>query len=635
MCGIAGFLADRPDPAILELMCQQLRHRGPDGQGSWVAGGVALGHRRLSIIDVAGGAQPLGNETGSLQIVFNGEIYNYRELRQRLIEKGHRFATRSDTEVIVHLYEEAGEQTPEFLQGMFAFAIWDVERKHLFLARDRLGEKPLYYSSAIPHLQFCFASELKALAVLPGFQKSLNVTALADYLALSYVPDPKSIYAGVNRLSPGCSLTVTRSGTRLRRYWQCSFPETKRRDFDEAVDELRELARGAVRGQLMSEVPIGAFLSGGLDSSSIAGLAAASLSEPVRTFSIGFSSDRFDELPFARMAAARHHTDHRERIVTSSIEEMLPVLVRQYDEPFADSSAIPMLYLAKLTRESVSVALSGDGADEVFAGYRHHLRGVTEERIRGLLPGPAGGFLLGAASRCCPDFQSFPGGIRPKAFLENLATNPADAYFNAVAAFRDEGLAKILAPEIRAQLRDYSPREQFHEKFRARTGLPVLEQMQAVDMETYLPGDILVKVDRATMAWSLESRAPWLDHRIVEFAGSLPPEFKLRGRNRKRILRAAMSPYLPNAIVNRRKHGFEVPLAEWLRSGLRTIFEGAVFDFGGERLLDLNAVRQLWGEHQSQSRNHGRKLWTIFILAMWSRHWLDGQSVQYSPSSES
>ncbi len=607
-------------------MCRQLQHRGPDGAGEWLSDEAALGHRRLSIIDVAGGGQPLGNETGAIQIVFNGEIYNYRDLRRRLIEKGHRFSTDSDTEVIVHLYEEEGEHAPQFLQGMFAFALWDAPRHELFLARDRLGEKPLYYARSVAGFRFCFASELKALTVIPGFEGRVDVTALADYLSLSYVPDPKSIYAGVHKLPPGHSLTVARNGVRLRRYWECPFPSTKRRSFDESVGELQSLAKDAVQRQMMSEVPIGAFLSGGLDSSSIAALAAEGSTDPVRTFSIGFSSDRFNELPYARMAAQRHHTDHRERVVTASMHEMLPVLIRHHDEPFADSSAIPMLYLSKLAREWVTVALSGDGADEVFAGYRHQARAVTEQRIRGLFPGASSRRLLRLASRWSP--RTFPGGVRPRAFVENLAATPADAYFNAMAAFSDEGLLRVLAPGIRSQLAGYSPRDQFHEKFKARAGLPILEQFQSVDMETYLAGDILVKVDRTSMAYSLESRAPWLDHRIVEFAGSLPTDFKLQGSNRKRILRAAMAPYLPGPIVSRRKQGFEVPLAEWLRTSLRTTFEQAVFHANGERFLDLSAVRLLWAEHQTGQANHGRRLWSVLVLAMWSSHWLDHQAVQ-------
>ena len=626
MCGIAGFLADRPDLATLKSMCRQLEHRGPDGNGVWLSDEAALGHRRLSIIDVAGGAQPLANETGSVLIVFNGEIYNYRDLRRQLIGKGHRFSTDSDTEVIVHLYEEEGEDAPAFLQGMFAFALWDASRHELFLARDRLGEKPLYYTYSVPDYRFCFASEVKALTVVPGFESRVDVTALADYLALSYVPDPKSIYVGVNKLPPAHSLTVGRGGVRLRRYWQCPFPSIKRRSFDESAGELQTLAKDAVQRQMMSEVPIGAFLSGGLDSSSIAALAAEGSTEPVRTFSIGFSSDRFNELPFARMAAERHHTHHRERVVTASMREMLPVLIRHHDEPFADSSAIPMLYLSKLAREWVTVALSGDGADEVFAGYRHQARAVTEERIRGLFSGPISRRLLGLASGWSP--QSFPGGIRPRAFVENIAATPADAYFNAMAAFSDEGLLRVLAPEIRAQLQGYSPRDRFREKFRACADLPILEQFQSVDMETYLAGDILVKVDRTSMAYSLESRAPWLDHRIVEFAGSLPPDFKLRGRNRKRILRAAMSPYLPEAIVSRRKQGFEVPLAEWLEPA----YEQRSNRPSSAPMRNDSSTCEPFAcsgrNTRPGKRIFGRKLWSILVLAMWSTHWLDHQSVQ-------
>jgi len=622
MCGIAGFLTrpgERPDRDLAVRMCDRLAHRGPDAAGYYFEGPAALGHRRLSIIDLSGGDQPLGNEDGSLQVVFNGEIYNYQELRQELEDKGHRFSTRSDTETLVHLYEEEGERMPERLNGMFAFAIWDARRQELFLARDRFGKKPLYYAAGAAGLRFCFASELKALTALPGFDNAVSARSVANFLSLSYVPDPDSVYEGVFKLPPGHSLLAAESGLRLRRYWAPRFERNEAAKFPDTVEEIRALAADAVKRRLMSDVPLGAFLSGGVDSSAVTGMMADS--GRVKTFSIGFTNERYNELPYARRVAERYSTDHHERVVAPEIAEMLDKLAEHYDEPFGDSSAIPTLYLSRLTRERVTVALSGDGADEIFGGYRRYYFGGLEERLRARFPGWFRRSVIRLAGRLYPQVDYLPQPLRAKTLLTNLSHEIGDAYFRAMSHFRDGELTAVLAPELRRALGGHSPRTEFRQRFEAVRHLAPLEQMQAVDFATWLPGDILVKADRATMAYSLESRSPWLDYRLCEAACRIPAEWKMRGRIGKYIFKRAVEPWVPSELVSRRKMGFSMPLAEWFRGGLRPAFQALALDPCMERYLWLPEVRRIWDEHQSGRRNHGQRLWNVLMLAAWAaRH---------------
>ncbi|MBI1787494.1 MAG: asparagine synthase (glutamine-hydrolyzing) [Acidobacteria bacterium] len=620
MCGIAGYLAQdqfAPDPALLRRMCDRIAHRGPDAYGQFCDDWVALGHRRLSIIDVSGGDQPLGNEDGSIQIVFNGEIYNYLELRAELVAKGHRFSTRSDTEVIVHLYEEVGERVPEYLNGMFALAIWDKRRKELFLARDRFGKKPLYYSLAIPGTRLAFASELKALTVLPGFEPQVDPVSVADFLSLSYVPDPATIYKNALKLPAGHTLTVSLSGEKLRKYWELRFSPEPGRSVEDAVEQIRTLGADAVQRRMISDVPLGAFLSGGVDSSAVVAWMAKCAPDRVKTFSIGFTNKQFDELEYARMVVERYRTDHREQVVTPSVHEMLDTLARHYDEPFGDSSAIPTLYLARMTRQHVTVALSGDGADEVFGGYRRYYFGALEERLRQKFPAWFRRTVIAGAGRYYPKFDYLPQVFRAKTLLSNLAAEIGDAYFTSMSTFRDEGLAGVLSPDLRGEMGAYSPRESFRARFQRFRHLPPLEQMQAVDFETYLPGDILVKADRATMAYSLESRSPWLDYRIAELAAKLPSELKICGQNRKYVLKQAVRPDVPAAAIDRPKMGFSVPLAQWFRSSLVDTFEKHVLCEEMEAYLSLGEARRIWKEHQAGLANHDRKLWNLLMLASW------------------
>ncbi|MCC7498369.1 MAG: asparagine synthase (glutamine-hydrolyzing) [Bryobacterales bacterium] len=623
MCGIAGYLSEpgsRPDRALIESMCHQIRHRGPDGYGYFHDGTATLGHTRLSIIDVEGGKQPLGNEDGSVQIVFNGEIYNFQQLHDDLVKRGHRFAGRSDTEVIVHLWEEAGERLPEYLNGMFSFAIWDQRRQQLFLARDRFGEKPLYYTTAVPGMRFCFASELKAMTVVPGFGQKLNPRAVADFLSFSYIPDPETIYENVYKLEPGRSLTVTANGCRKRRYWKPEFDIDGGANFERTVEGLEALAEDAVSRRMVSDVPLGGFLSGGVDSSAVVALMSRKALGTVKTFTIGFTQKQFDETRFARMVAGRYHTDHHETTVTPSVEDVLDTLVEHYDEPFGDSSAIPTLYLAGMTRRHVTVALSGDGADEVFGGYRRYRMGVAEDRARLALPAWFRERVVGCAARYYPKFDYLPRIFRAKATLAGISTGLAGAYYSAVTALGDGALAAMLSPEMNRARADYTPRAAFCERFQAYAHLPALQQMQAVDYETYLPGDILVKVDRATMAHSLESRAPWLDHRIAELAGRLPASYKLKGGVGKYVFKAAMRPHLPTDLLGRTKMGFSVPLRQWFHGSLKPVFEAAVLRPEMERYVSPREVKRIWAEHQAGFRNHQVTLWNLLMLARWDEH---------------
>jgi asparagine synthase (glutamine-hydrolysing) len=616
MCGIAGFLTEKlpAEVSTLKKMCDRIEHRGPDGAGYYVREGTALGHRRLSIIDLAGGGQPLANEDGNLQVIFNGEIYNFAELREDLERRGHQFRTHSDTEVLVHLYEEVGERLPEYLNGMFAFAIWDERNRTLFLARDRFGEKPLYYTAEIRGLRFAFASELKALTVLGDFRAQVNPASVAEFLALSYISDPETIYNGVYKLRAGHSIIVTLGGITMRRYWSPAFSQDQSPDLSELTERMQGLLEDAVRCRMVSDVPLGAFLSGGVDSSAVTAFMSRHASLPVKTFSIGFTNKAFDELPFARQVAMQYRTDHSEETVTPVISEVLQTLIEHFDEPFGDSSAIPMLYLARMTRRHVTVALSGDGADELFGGYRRYYYGVLEERLRSRFPQWFRQSVVRMGASYYPKFDYLPRVFRAKSLLTNLSESLSDSYYNSMSAFSDKDLTALLGPDLRDAM---TPREKFRARFKPVSELSPLQQLQAVDLETYLPGDILVKVDRATMAHSLESRAPWLDHRLAELSFQMPSGMHIRGRDRKHFFKGCIQGLVPKTVLRRSKMGFSVPLAEWLRTSLRPIFQSHVINGDARRLFVQKELNRLWSEHQSGFRNHERKLWNILMLACW------------------
>jgi asparagine synthase (glutamine-hydrolysing) len=505
---------------------------------------------------------------------------------------------------------------------MFALAIWDARTQELFLARDRFGKKPLYYSFSVPGVRFCFASELKALTVLPGFRRTLDSQSVADFLSLSYVPDPQTIYRDVFKLNPGHSLTVSPSTHRIRKYWAPDFTGRTSSSFETAVEELRTMASDAVESRLVSDVPLGAFLSGGVDSSAVVAFMAGTAGDRVKTFSIGFTNREYDELEYARLAVSRYHTDHHEQVVSPAIEEIFDPLVEQFDEPFGDSSAVPTMYLSRMTRQHVTVALSGDGADEIFGGYRRYYFGVLEERLRRKFPGWFRQSAIKLAGRYYPKFDYLPRVFRAKTLLSNLAMEIGDAYFTTMSSFRDAGLDAVLSPDLRAGLGGYSPRASFRHRFQAVSHLSPLEQIQAVDLETYLPGDILVKADRASMAYSLEGRAPWMDHRLAELAFRMPEQWKLHGRTGKYIFKRAVAPLVAARVIDRPKQGFAVPLAQWFRSSLKPAFESLVLDSPeSDAYYSIAEVRRLWNEHQSGLWNHDRKLWNLLMLSAWDvRH---------------
>ena len=622
MCGIAGYVqSDSPaSKTLISGLCKAISHRGPDSEGVLLDGRVALGHRRLSIIDVSGGGQPLGNEDGTVQIVFNGEIYNYLEIRAELIAKGHRFQTRSDTEVLVHLYEEEGERLAERLNGMFAFAIWDRRNGRILLGRDRFGKKPLYYSAEQPGISLCFASELKSLAALPQFDGDVRPESVADFLALGYVPDPHTIYRSVKKLPPSHTLLWGPDGIRLRRYWAPEFDPAPSIQFAAAQEELAQLAAESVECRLMSEVPLGGFLSGGIDSSAVVALMAQRSSQRVKSFSIGFSDTRFDETEYARLVAARYQTEHYEQVVSPSIGEMLNVLVKHYDEPFADSSAVPTLYLSRMTRQHVTVALSGDGADELFGGYRRYRLALAEHAARQFMPRWFRRTAVAGMARIYPKMDWAPQALRAKTTLRGISQDLGEAYFATMSGFGFGLLDRILSPDLQHELHGYSPQEDFVGRFAKYRHLSALQQLQAVDLETYLPGDILVKVDRATMAYSLEARAPWLDYRVGELAGRIPADFKIRGGSGKFIFRSVMKPHLPSEIFTRRKMGFSVPLASWFRTTLKPVVESIVLQPEMERLLNVQLVRGLYQTHLSGIRDYSRELWTVLMLSCWDHY---------------
>jgi asparagine synthase (glutamine-hydrolysing) len=625
MCGIAGKIDFRGpvDPALLHRMCEAIEHRGPDSRGVFLDDGVGLGVQRLAIIDVAGGDQPIFNEDKTVAVVQNGEIYNFEELREQLIRGGHRFSSHTDTEVLVHLYEDHGEAMVSRLRGMFAFAIWDTRKRQLFCARDRVGKKPLFW--ARQGSRFWFASELQALLQDPELDRTIDEAALAVYIAVHYIPHPLSAFANVRKLPPASTLTVTEHGERIDRYWSLNYSE-KIEDVpdEELVERLWAQIREATRVRLMSEVPLGAFLSGGIDSSAVVAAMAEQMSEPVKTFSIGFADDDYDELRYARTIAQRFGTDHHEFRVEPSALEIMPKLLRHYGEPFADPSAIPTFYLAQLTSEHVTVALNGDGGDESFGGYGRYLIGDKAPHLN-WLPEPLRA-LSPSLARMMGDGRH-PSSPRTKAarLARLLAMSPSERYATAVSAFDEVRWRRLLTPDFAATVDGAGPHGFIATAWAGSTADNRLDQMMATDVETYLPDDLLVKMDIATMAYSVEARSPFLDHHVMEFAASLPAHHKLAETNGKRLLKRALRGILPDEILTRPKMGFGVPLAQWFREELREMPGDVLLD---QRTIDRGyfnsvEVRDLIREHQNGIADHSTRLWVLLQLEMWHREVLE------------
>jgi asparagine synthase (glutamine-hydrolysing) len=625
MCGLVGvyhFDRDRPvDRDRFIAQTDTLMHRGPDAGAVWLDKGVALGHRRLSIIDVAGGLQPMWDAERRVGVVFNGEVYNYRELKLELVARGHRFHSDSDTETIIHAFREWGERCVERLYGMFAFAVYDRKTRNMLLARDRLGKKPLYYYQDRDRL--VFASELKAILADSSIARVLEPTAVVDYLAYNYVPGPGSILQGIQKLPAGHLMVVSEGRTAVRQYWDVDFSQPTQAQDDDALAQTLD---DAVRIRLRSDVPLGAFLSGGVDSSLVVALMAKQLQTPVKTHTIGFGEAAYDEREYARDTSALFHTDHVERVVDVDASAIVDDLSWYYDEPFGDSSALPTYYLCQATRERVTVALSGDGGDESFAGYRRYVFALAEQKVRQQLPAGLRRAVLGPLGRVYPKADFLPQYLRAKATLTNLGTTHEHAYFLSLT---QKTYPRVLSSVFMDGLGEYDPFHHFERHLAAARTDDPLARLQYLDLKTYLCDDILVKVDRASMAHALEVRVPILDHRVVEYAARLPSSSKLEGQETKRALKSVARRVLPERVFNRKKMGFVLPVPEWLRGGLKARAEEAFFgtEGGASGLLDSGGLRKMWYEHQLGISNHATVLWSLLMFELWYARFLGGRPV--------
>lgn len=613
MCGIAGICLDDPaasvEQELLDAMTDVLSHRGPDGRGIYIAGNIGLGHRRLSIIDLAGGDQPIFNEDGSIAIVFNGEIYNYKELRQDLVGHGHTFRTQSDTEVIVHLYEEYGDDCVHQMNGMFAFALWDGRKRRLFAARDRFGEKPFYYYYRDGRL--IFGSELKAIMRHPDAPRDLDLEALDDYLAYGYVPAPKSIFIGINKLRPAHALTWEPGRLCTQRYWSVAFASSRTLAEEEYTAELRRLLSDSIRLRLRSDVPVGAFLSGGVDSNTIAALASMQLDQPLQTFSVGFGEADYDELSLARLTAERYGTAHHELAVSNSDVSILPELVHHFDEPFGDPSMLPTYYIAREASRFVKVCLSGDAGDEVFAGYPHYADAMRYAVVD-KLPVPLRKVVFG------PVASVMPNRMNGKGLIRRLSAKRSARYQRQIGVFDVFERKALLRPEAGGlHCRDSA----LFDDYFSVDGLDVLSLCQLVDQNTYLPEDILVKVDRSTMRHGLESRIPFLDHRLVEFVNSMPSNMKVRNGEQKYVLKRMAAHVVPPQILGGKKRGFGVPLKYWLRAELNTFARELLLshDSRSEQFLRPAAVRKLLDDHDRGQRDFSDRIWALLVFEQWCR----------------
>ena len=620
MCGIAGILSmeGRPvDRGELRAMSAALAHRGPDDDGYYLDATVGLAMRRLSIIDLTSGQQPVANEDGSVQVVFNGEIYNYRALREELIARGHTLTTTTDTEVIVHLYEDLGPRLVDRLRGMFAFALWDARQRRLLVARDRLGIKPLYYAEVGGRL--CWASELKAILALPEVDRRLDWGALGHLLTAQVTPPAGSIVAGVKKLEPGHILLASADGrVSIERYWDVRFEPQRGRPASELADELALRIEESVRLHLVSDVPVGAFLSGGMDSSAVVGTMARLARTPVKTFAIGFAEADYDELEFARLVARRFGTDHHELILGPEKLADLEDLAWHLDEPLGDSSAIPTYMVSRLAAASVKVVLSGDGGDELFAGYDKYEVESRERRYR-LLPGVARRAIGEISHR-------MPAGMRGRNYLRHIALPGVDRYLDAVTLFRRDRMLSLLSPDAARLVGHEDP--WIRERLRLTEGAPHwLSAMQYADLHGYLPLDILTKVDRMSMAHSLEARVPLLDHELVEFAATIPPELLLRNGSRKDLFKRAMRGLLPEAVISRPKRGFAIPLGRWFRGPLAGFVRDLLLDGAclGRGIFDPREVRQIVERPARGQEDLDLQLWTLISFELWCRLFLDGR----------
>ena len=626
MCGIVGIVDTRErrpvDPVVLRRMNESQHHRGPDEGGFHLAPGVGLGHRRLSIIDLATGQQPLYNEDGTVVVVYNGEIYNFNELIPELTALGHRFRTKCDTEVIVHAWEQWGEKCVERFRGMFAFGLWDEGKQTLFLARDRLGVKPLYYAQ-LADGTLIFGSELKSLLAHGAMPKQIDPRAVETFFALGYVAEPDTVFLAARKLAPGHTLAIRRgtSGHTQRRYWDVHFSLDLNIQAGEACEELVQRLDEAVRLRMIAEVPLGAFLSGGVDSSAVVASMARASNTPVKTCSIAFNDPAYDESKYADLVARRYNTNHFVDRVDSDDFDLIDELAGMYDEPFADSSAIPTYRVCQLARRHVTVALSGDGGDETFGGYRRYQTFLAEQGWRDSIPGGLRRTLMPLLARLYPAARSAPRFLRAKASLQAMARDAVDAYLHEVSILHADDRARLFTPSLRASLGGYSTLELFRDHAsQAQTEDP-LALVQYLDLKTYLVGDINTKVDRASMAHSLEVREPLMDHKLMEWMARVPSSLKIRDGEGKFLFKRALEPQLPDDVLYRRKMGFAVPLAAWFRGPLRTRMHAMA---NSEVLLDSGLfsptmLRTLVNQHETGARDWSAALWSISMFEAFLR----------------
>ncbi|WP_372972227.1 asparagine synthase (glutamine-hydrolyzing) [Marinobacter sp.] len=627
MCGLAGFLRTPSTPereaheSWLQAMGEAIIHRGPDAGAIWMDDHAALVHRRLSILDLSeAGTQPMVSASGRYAIAFNGEIYNYRELKEALTQDGFTFRTQTDTEVLLTLFEQRGVDCLKALNGMFAIAIWDTRARQLFLARDRLGKKPLYYYCN--NSQFAFASEIKALLPAPFIRTQPRPDAVKDFFAYQYVPDPKTIYRNIYKLQPGHWLITNGDEIREKQYWDVSFASPSGASQEELQAGLYELIDDAVRLRLVSDVPLGAFLSGGVDSSAVVGLMAQHADHPVTTCSIGFDSKRFDEVVWARKVADLFKTDHHEFTVRENVAGKIAGIARYFDEPFADPSFVPTYFVSQLARQKVTVALAGDGGDENFAGYSKYRIDQTENRLRSLIPGPLRRGLFPGLGELAGRINS-PATRKAQSLLGTLAMDPDEAFFRTNCFFRQELWDELVRGDLKRETAEYNPADITKAYYAKADTSDHLGKVLYTDIKTYLPGDILVKVDRMSMAHSLETRAPLLDYRVVEYAASLPSALKLNGKEKKYLLKKSFEAMLPRDVLYRKKMGFSVPLAQWLRHEIRDLAEGIFNDDEGglSECFDMHKVRQLWRNHLNGQSQNTQEIWSMVAFELWWRNW--------------
>lgn len=624
MCGIAGIFSpnapknwDAIGP-VLQSMTDAIAHRGPNAEGHHIEPHVALGHRRLSIIDVATGIQPLFNEDGSVSVVFNGEIYNYLDLVMELEALGHVFRTRSDTEVIVHGWEQWGTECVTHFRGMFAFALWDRNTKTFFMARDRMGVKPIYYGFDKDGTLY-FGSEIKAILQVPNFPRDFDDTAIEDYFSSGYVPEPKSIYKHVKKLSSAHYLISTAGQVvpRIAQYWDVRFNPTFKGTESDMRSELLAHLDESVRIRLMSEVPLGAFLSGGVDSSAVVAMMAKHSSGPVKTCSIAFDVPAFDESEYAKQVAIRYATDHNTTTITGDDHALIDTLVNCYDEPYADSSAIPTYRVCQIARQRVTVALSGDGGDETFGGYRRYRFHVAEEKLRSNLPFGVRSKLFGTLGRAYPKLDWAPRIFRAKATLQGLSLDPIAAYARAVSFVREADRSALYTQAFKSRITGYDTLDAMRAHGKAAQTDDPLSLIQYIDYKTYLPGDINVKVDRASMAHSLEVREPLMDHRLIEWAATLPSSVKLRNGEGKYIFKKSLEPLLSDDILYRNKMGFAIPLSDWFKGPLKDEFKRVINcpPMRSAQIIDAENALKMLDEHTKGKRDRSTILWTLLMFA--------------------